>query len=1004
MINWKKIKYLLPLFSFLLPATIIGIFLIARQIDSEMRQELLRNALLAAKAIDREAIESLPFSPDDKQLPQFMKLRKQTQGLVENIILSWLPAKRYIGIYSMKIKDGKVVFGPESIPEDDKRASPPGTRYEEPPEKLMSSFENGKPFVIGPFKDEYGTFVSAFVPLIDETQSKPVVVLGMDVMADDWKEVVAIKSALPVSLLILFVLMTLFFTCPLTVLEETPKGTHLFPIRRLLFPLMTIFALILGGLGVIIYKQNDKKEEKLLVEEMKRTVNLWYSLLDEQLSALSTINNMLLKDDELVHLLKTSDREALCKKYAPIFADLKQKFAITHLYFVDTNKTCILRVHNPFQYGDHISRSTMMEAQKRADGFFGLDVDKYGTLTINDVSPVFEDNTIIGYINSGKEIEDISKFVQKQFNAHIVIVINKTLLVKENWEERMAMLGRKYNWDVLPDYAVVYSSVNEYNFILKQCFSEKILRDGINFQKLALDHKMLASYISTINDISGKSAGKMFLIKDISEQHIAQKRSHQWLVGILFCLFLSVAAIVYRFLLRSDAIIKAQHYQILKNQELITATLRSIGDGVISTDPFGNIITMNPVAEHLTGWKEAEARGLPLEKVFKIINSKDKTVPENPVKRALKEGVIVGLANHSLLISKDGREYQIADSCAPIRDPQTNVVGAVLVFRDVTEEYRLTEELRKSEALFSSAFNSASIGMALISQDGQCAKANSALSQLLGLFPDEMTDCKFCDLIYAEDLNFAEDKIAQIKSGELNSIQFNIRYSDKNGKIIWTLSNLASIKNEDGSLLYILVQMVDIGEQKAAEELLRQTNIQLENAIEEARRLKEVAEAASMAKSEFLANMSHEIRTPLNSVIGMIGLLLDTELSSEQKHYAETVRSSGEALLAIINDILDYSKIEAGKLELETMPFDLQIMIEDIASTMAQKAFEKQIELICAIPPQIPTQFSGDPGRIRQVLTNLISNAIKFTSAGEVVVGVSVVSTTKEKEIGRAHV
>ncbi len=295
---------------------------------------------------------------------------------------------------------------------------------------------------------------------------------------------------------------------------------------------------------------------------------------------------------------------------------------------------------------------------------------------------------------------------------------------------------------------------------------------------------------------------------------------------------------------------------------------------------------------------------------------------------------------------------------------------AILYFaRDLTERKKAEAARQESEARYRAFLENAPVGVYRTTPDGRILFANSALIDILDY--DSFRAMEQRDLTeegFSSNYNREEFKRRLEREGHVT--QNEVQWVRSDGSVVHLSESARVVRDDDGAVRYYEGIVEDITDRKQAEEALKQA--------------KQEAEQAAQAKSDFLANMSHEIRTPMNGVIGMTNLLLDTDLDAEQQEYAETIRTSGDTLLTLINDILDLSKIEAGELQFEMQPFDIDQCVEEAVALVASRASEKRLEIVYWVDEDVPDRVSGDVTRVRQVLLNLLSNAVKFTEEGTI--------------------
>jgi PAS domain S-box-containing protein len=305
----------------------------------------------------------------------------------------------------------------------------------------------------------------------------------------------------------------------------------------------------------------------------------------------------------------------------------------------------------------------------------------------------------------------------------------------------------------------------------------------------------------------------------------------------------------------------------------------------------------------------------------------------------------------------------------------------IAVTHDISKLRQREAEIKRQSNLINSLLDSIPDIIFFKDINGVYLGCNPAFAEFVGKSRDEIVGMTSYDLFDKDIADaFMDNDKRMLELGRARHNEEWITYPD--GRKILLHTAKSPYLGQDGTLIGLLGISRDITDRKLAEEKLLLANAQVE--------------AANIAKSQFLANMSHEIRTPMNGVIGMSGLLRDTELTGDQRRYVDTVCACGESLLSLINDILDFSKIEAKKLDLETLDFDLLNLLDDFVVTLAVRAHEKGLELLCAADLEIPTLLRGDPGRLRQILTNLAGNAIKFTHHGEIAVRVKLAENNKD--------
>lgn len=986
--------------------------------------------------------------------------------------------------------------------------------------------------------------------------SATLAVLGMDIDARDWNGMLA-RSAIPSVLFTLVLMAILLFGSAMLSLRMRIAGTH----PRWLEHIETILAIVVGLVITLFASWMMHKSEvnsrrmaftQLAISQTALVAEAIRSICEVQIESISSFYE---SDGEVTQAELSMFATYLAK--SPAVQTWEWLPAVTELDKLSFEKNAQASGLEGFRIWQKATDQKPIPALGRKTYYPLLHITPYSgnehLLGFDIGSEPLERTAIEEAVRTGLVTASAPLTNCEDASTARLLMLFRPIYSKENPDALLGLIAAALQPEALLSRVDLKGLANLELALLNKDAPPELLASACSAEPLWKDK------LSTSRPVF--AFGKVFLITDhAGPEFLRLYPTLAGLLTILIGLTLTAAlSIVIELTLRGRArlelLVTQRTGELLTSEEHLSATLRSIGDGVISTDVAGLVTSINAVAEQLTGWANAEAVGRQVSDVFRIICEETRETVDDPVGRALEGGRIVGLANHTLLISRSGVEYQIADSCSPIRDAEGIVSGAVLVFREqseprraqrlmqarltlheyaathnlnelltkaldetcalvnspigfyhflradqetltvqqwstrtmnefcavdggkvhldraksgvwadcifegspvihndyallpnkkglpaghvevvrelvvpvtrddrvvavlgvgnkpadyddrdteivaymadvtwhIVEEKRAEERLQANEAFLSTLLSAIPIPVFYKDIEGRYLGVNKAYESFFGAPNDEIVGktafdimpAELAELYHAKDAELFESRVVQ---------RFESRIENAGGERRDVIFNKAVLTDNQGNVTGLIGAILDITDRKRAEENLIETNRWLEAAVVTAHEMTLKAEVANEAKSDFLANMSHEIRTPMNGVIGMAGLLLDTELTKEQRHYADIVRSSAESLLGLINDILDFSKIEAKKLELEILEFDLVSLLDDFADALALRAHEKGLELNCSTELSVPSLLIGDPGRLRQILTNLTGNAIKFTSKGEIDIRVTVVS------------
>jgi PAS domain S-box-containing protein len=786
---------------------------VVQRADEEMREDLLSRARLIAKAVDLERLESLSGTEADLDTPSYLLIKKRLASGVS-------ADRRCRFIYLMgRRPDGRVFFFVDSEPVGSGDESPAGQIYEEISPGYLEAFETGRERAEGPVTDRWGTWVTALIPRNDPESGELRAVLGMDVEVSDWYWTVAARVALPVGLM----LALLILLAAGIVAVRSGADASARPVRhRLLVPLGAAMLILVGGsVGLL-----SRMQQNAVGERSRHTLEDARNELDESLAEqsemLGAMETLLLHDSVLRVMLEKGDRRPLLACYESIFEQLRSEHAITHFYFHDRDRVNLLRVHQPERYGDRIDRFTAREAERTGRVSWGIELGPLGTFTLRSVQPIFDGGELLGYLELGKEIEDILEAIHEEHGVETVVSIRKNLLDRESWEQGMEWLGRESRWDQFEGEVLTYSSRPEVSDHLTPFLEgAEHHQHGVLSSELSVEGRTWQVAMELLFDASGSGVGDLCLLQDVTDARAAFHRALGVMLSGSLILLATLLATLHVLLLRTDRGLLLQKKALIESEQRFDLAMSVADDGVWDWDLQTGRVFFDSRCYAMIGH---EPDGFPstFEEWGRRIHPDEAERPRRAIERCIAGRVATSEVEFRMR-REDGTYVWIRSKGRVVEwDGDGNPTRYVGTNSDISEQRRLTAELTRIKHAVDSSGDA--IGIATV--DGHHLYQNATFTRLFGYEAEDFEEVH-SSILYA-DQELARDVFDTLASGGKRAVELEMIAKD--GRRFPVQLRADAVKDEHGETICTIGVHTDISDR-------RQTEEHLEKALEESTRL-----------------------------------------------------------------------------------------------------------------------------------------------------------------------